>query len=139
MNMEDLLEWEGQQMEKFGWFAHYVPGSPDYPNKTNYHTHGVPESFGHLDLQICLPIRHTLAHSIFTTVIDKIKEGQIFMEDMSYDKILKNYPLKFALAFESGRNVLRLLIPDEQGRLDAPIYNQQDNMLTDNSTPIAWD
>jgi hypothetical protein len=139
MNMEDLLEWERQQLEQFGWFAHYVAGTPDCPNNTNYHTHGLTESFGHLDLQICLPVRHTLAHSIFSTVIGKIKVGQIFIEDKAYEEILKNYPLRFALAFESGRNVLRLLIPDEQGRLDSPVYNQQNDMLTDNNTPIVWD
>lgn len=137
--MINLLEWEGQQMEQFGWFAHYVPGAPDYPNKINYHTHGVAESFGHLDLQICLPIRPEHAHSIFQTVINKIKEGQIFVEDKPYHKVLAKYPLTFALAFEGGRNVLRLLLPDEQGRLEAPLYNQQNDLPADYSTPIVWD
>jgi hypothetical protein len=46
---EALKAWEAEQLEKHGWYIHYVQG-PNFPLGLNAHTHGLMEKFNHMDL-----------------------------------------------------------------------------------------
>lgn len=56
-----LAGWNAEMMRKHGWYAHFVPDDNKYPNSINYHTHGLEDSFGHPDLQICFPLPPKIA------------------------------------------------------------------------------
>jgi hypothetical protein len=58
LGLDVVLQKEQALMKKYGWLVHFVPGSEGVPFGMNIHTHGLLESFGHLDLQICLNMPH---------------------------------------------------------------------------------
>lgn len=122
----DMLQWQQQMLEKHGWFIHGVIDATNTPNNTNYHTHGLRESFDHPDLQLCLPLRQGDAHTILHILVNAIKTGQRFLPEKEYSGVLANgYLLHFMPACESGRKVLRALIPDPSGGYTEVPYRKQ--------------
>lgn len=115
--IDQVLEQQQGYMVKFGWFAHAVT---DEKNATgfNYHTHGLPESFDHLDLQITLPVDPLICHGIAVTIIERITKGEKFKDGQVDHKVIEDYPVKFINATECERPVLRIILPDEQGNLE---------------------
>lgn len=108
---------EREWFTKYGFFIHYVPNSGDW---VNVHTHGIADSFQHVDLQIVFPITPQQAISFMHGVVDEIKKGRKFLVGDRAD-ILKRKdggpaPFTFSDAEEQGRRVLRVLIPDHKGR-----------------------
>ena len=99
-------------IEKYGWASHYVPLDE---NHINYHTHGVLENYNQYDLQIVLPISMGNAHGIASTIIEDMKKGVKFYEDIKYVGYLHGYYIKFRLFSECDRPVLRVLFPDKNG------------------------
>ncbi|NII26195.1 DUF4262 domain-containing protein [Pseudoflavitalea sp. X16] len=135
-NKKEFLEaharWEQAMMAQHGWYIHYVISDERFPCKVNYHTHGIPVSFQHPDLQICLNISPQHAGSVFHTIIDRIKTGLRFELDRDYKGVLHNdFALRFAAAREGGRKLQRVLIPDPTGKLDQDPYHLQLTQLTD--------
>ncbi len=131
--MEALKKLEKDCIEKFGWYAHFVVDDPMCPDNTNFHTHNLKEAFGHKDLQICLGIRPEMAHSLLTSVIDEIKKGVKFETGKEYDNVFGNgFKAKFIDAFECGRQVLRLIIPDQNGKYEGK-YAAQLTKLNNNA------
>jgi len=124
--LANLQKKHNEYLEKYGWVAHFVMDDKQYPNGTNYHTHGLRERYHHLDLQICLPIKHELAHSIFDAAIARIKEGWVFVPNKAYYNILDGGMAVSTIAVpEEGRALLRLILPDENGGYEAPFYREQ--------------
>lgn len=111
-----MEEWHTQQMREFGWFAHYV-ADPNMPTGVNFHTHGLIESFGHLDLQIVFPLDARLAHMLFSDTIQRIKDGLVIEPDKEISGIISKFKTLFILAMENERQVLRMIIPDKNGYL----------------------
>ena len=110
---------EKELLEKFGWYVHFVIDDDDYPYNVNYHTHGLADSWDHLDLQIVLNVGPEMAYGIFKTVIDLVKAGHKFADGEISKEVLQNeYGVKFFSTIEMGRPVLRLIIPDEDGNTD---------------------
>jgi hypothetical protein len=64
---------EEEMIEKYQWYFHYVVG--DSSGRVNAHTHGVADHFGHMDLQITLPIAQARIQGVFNAVMDRIKSG----------------------------------------------------------------
>jgi hypothetical protein len=117
-NKEELLKWQNDCMEKVGWYAHYVIDKDEQsPTGFNAHTHGLPESFNHLDLQIIISMPPNLAHNIFFNVVEEIVNGTIFEENKISDKILKNYNVTFRKVKECNREVLRIILPDKDNNV----------------------
>ena len=114
-------------MNKFGFITHYVPDDPESPTKVNAHTHGLPESFGHKDIQIVLPLPPKDTHMIIHGLVREIKEGKKFESYIEYSEVIENYKIKFIDAIECGRPVLRLIFPDNEGNLDSKheLYRKQ--------------
>ena len=115
--LEAVEKQEAKNMKTLGWYAHIVTDDPDYPYHFNYHTHGLIESFNHLDLQICCPIPPQVAHDIAISVIKLIKEGKSFEAGDTAFEVIENYPVTFAKARECDRDVLRIILPDHTGCL----------------------
>lgn len=116
--------------EKYGFLIHYVSQDPDAPNCFNAHTHGLMQSFGHLDFQICLPSSPQTVLILFHDLVRNIKGGAAYEPGKKYPDILGNgYLLEFIKAKECGRDVLRFLIPDKYGKFDAPTFQSQFTML----------
>jgi len=112
-------------MKEYGWIVHLVQPDDEYPYGVNYHTHGLPETYNHPDLQIVLSLDPMTAHKIICTAVDKIKNGARFDEGEAYDNILANYKVKFILVRETDRQVLRMILPDKEGRLDILDIDEQ--------------
>ncbi|MDP3899763.1 MAG: DUF4262 domain-containing protein [bacterium] len=103
--------------KKYGWCAHFVT---DYfhENQVNYHTHGLPENFNHLDLQLVLPIDFSILHSLAVNLVNRIKSGESFRPNMRISDIVKSFNVTFIEAKENERTVLRVILPDKHGNLD---------------------
>lgn len=115
--LADAEKMAEKAMAKCGWYAHLVGGDDCSPTGFNYHTHGFVESFDHLDIQIVLPMPQDLCHSVANTVVKNIKKkGQKYSPGKLYDNIMKGYNVEFQYATECGRRVLRLLLPDKNGK-----------------------
>lgn len=112
---ESMLKWQEQMMKKHGWFIHFVYSK----ESLNAHTHGLIETFKHPDLQIVLPLGERTCHSVFHTVVDRIKKGDKFEHNQVAQEIIQNnLSVQFVEAQEGGRNVLRIIFPDKNGALD---------------------
>lgn len=110
------VEWEMDRMDKVGWFGHYVCDIPG-TQYINAHTHMLDKTFGHLDLQVVLPGDRRVVDGVIAAVVSRIKDGAKFEDgDVVSDIVPDGYDLKFVAATESGRPVLRILIPDVENR-----------------------
>lgn len=109
---------EQKMMGEYGFFCHMVPmGDDSSPTGINYHTHGLPETLNHPDIQIVLPISPMVFGPIIHSVFDFIKEGNKLEVEKKYSNFLKDYDVEFAWAIENDRDVLRMILPDVNGGL----------------------
>lgn len=122
LNIADI---DKECIQKYGWYAHYVPSGDTTPFGANYHTHGFPEKFDHPDIQICMPIPNNSIHSLGWRAVEYIEAGNKFEPGKFYDCILENHSVQFIHATECGRPVLRMILPDKEGRFDTDPYCQQ--------------
>jgi hypothetical protein len=106
---------EQAAMARSGWYGHVLQGDGDGPTGFNAHTHGLEDSFGHPDLEIVLPMRLDLATRILREVVGAIRAGTRLVPGQRYEGILANgYCLEVMESRESGRFVLRLILPDSE-------------------------
>ena len=112
---------ENAVMEKYGWLVHYVFDTNPY----NIHTHGLPENFGQPDFQIFANLSQTTAHAILVDLFLRVKSGEKFETGKKYNDVLKGYDLKFELAKENDRIVLRLIFPGKDGKFEGEFYESQ--------------
>lgn len=112
MTLEGLKKWEDDCMKKYGFFMHYVPVQENY---INAHTHGIEKTWSHPDLQIVLRVQTETINSLMHSVVDLIKAGEKIWPGRNYHKILQKYPVRFVEAEETGRKVLRMILPDKAG------------------------
>lgn len=107
-----------ERMKTHGYYCHVVPDSPECPYGLNAHTHGFMESWSHPDIQIVLPMPLELISSIFSRLAGNVKEGIVYLADGThYEGVIDDFDVRFMHATESGRDVLRLILPDEKGCL----------------------
>lgn len=115
LNPEKAEKQEKVWMEENGWFSHVIEGDPGSPTTFNLHTHGLPHTYKHLDLQIVYPLDPKLAQNIIGTATEMIKKGTVFEEDKEYDGLIKGFKVKFKKVTEGGRDVMRMILPDKYG------------------------
>ncbi|MBU1248826.1 MAG: DUF4262 domain-containing protein [Proteobacteria bacterium] len=129
MDMQELDEQSAQLIHRYGWYAHYV--LPKVAGEMgDYHTHGVVESFAHLNFQVTLPIEPKEVHSTFHRVINLVKEGVTFTDGLISDEIIRDMPVKFVETTDVfGERVLRIILPDHNGLVEGadmePFYQKQ--------------
>lgn len=114
--IKDVEKWEKEQSEKHGFYAHLVPDEED-SLYFNAHTHGFVSSWNHSDFQIVLPIDANIIMTIFHRLAERVKNGDKFEAGTRVEGVIKNYYVQFETAHESGRDVLRVVLPDPNGHL----------------------
>lgn len=133
--IEEFMKDQEKIMEEYGWIFHIVSDDPEYPHGINCHTHGLVEKFNHQDLQIVLPVEDNVLGDVLHSVVDRIRTGDRFHADQVVLGILQNdYPVKFIKAYECGREVLRVILPDVYKSIDPEtmtpeVYRQQYDCL----------
>lgn len=123
--IESVKEQQEKMMAKHGWVIHFVMEDPLYPFGINIHTHGLQEKYSHPDLQVCFPIDPDMIQGLIWDVVEQIEAGEKFEAGKDYDKIIKNLPVKFINAIDGDHTVLRMVLPDSQGKFDSEPYSKQ--------------
>lgn len=117
--MEAFRAKEDANMAKYGWFAHIVQDDVDVKTGYNYHTHGIPATWpGAMDIQVVLPLPPPVTHNLAVSYVNLLKKG-IFPKDGDVlDGIIKGYKVRMAAVEENDRTVLRMILPQKDGRLE---------------------
>lgn len=112
VGIEKLKTWEDEHFKKSGFYMHFVSGE----HFINAHTHGFDRSWGHLDFQLIFPVSQKVVGSIFWSFADRVKAGERFEAGTSVDEIIEDFPVRLSSAKEGGRDVLRVILPDKNGK-----------------------
>jgi Domain of unknown function (DUF4262) len=119
--METMSPQEEGFLESHGWYSHLVFSEDNAQKWVNYHTHELPELYGHLDFQFVLPVDRNTLHALATKLVDRVKKGERFAAGMRLSGIARKYDVLLVKTTESqsnARSVLRVILPDEDGNLD---------------------
>lgn len=135
LTMAELKAKERAMLTKFGWYAHIVVGDPQSPTGVNYHTHGFEETLGHRDLQIVLPgMSKDQCHRLASELYSQIKGGRKFRNNSETTVLAEargpghsSYRVKFIEVKESGRLVLRVVLPTPDGYLEPKDVGDNDD------------
>lgn len=129
---------EQEMLRQHGWTQRFVfpteePAPGEHPLSNSY-TIGIEESFNHPNFQIIFPFPPYLTNGIFTTLVERLKEGMTFEHEMVSDQILEGMDVEFMKVTNSRGEYLRVLIPDEKGLLPSdplcdPAFKAQLNAL----------
>ena len=123
--IDGLEKLELELIKKHGWYGHFVQDDLKCPYGVNAHTHNLKEAYNHKDIQVCLNIDPAIIHGLFHSIVDEIKKGVKFESGIEYDNVFSGvFKAKFVDAFECGRQVLRLLIPDPNGKYEGKYAEQ---------------
>lgn len=133
---EALEKMQEESIKKYGWYIHFVFNDKMCPSGVNVHTHYLEESFDHKDIQICINLKPELIHMILANIVQKIKEGVKYEPGKKYAGIVEGFKLEFIDAIENGRRVLRLLIPDENGKYEGVYADQLKKLNNADVNPI---
>lgn len=110
---------DAEALAEYGWYAHLVFDDDDSPTRYNIHTHGLAERYGHPDFQVVLPLAPGIAHGVLIALADGVvKDGRRFTAGTPVAEIIRGFDVGFAEASECGRPVLRVILPDPDGRLE---------------------
>ncbi|MGF7535147.1 DUF4262 domain-containing protein [Bacillus mexicanus] len=125
-----LLEAQRQEMmDNYGWVTDYV-----FPTEegelANIHTHGVKENFNHMDFQIVLTLPPEMIQILLANLVERVKNGEQIVTEKRYDDIIENFDVYFVKQKEGNRSVLRMILPDDQGKFPdekncKPYYDKQ--------------
>ena len=110
------------------WIIHYVNDkicaccNPEHshiyeaPTKINAHTHGLWQ-YNHFDFQIVLPLPLNTVGGILNDLSERVQKGEKMSPGMILANIIFNFDITFRKATEEGREVLRVILPDQEGNL----------------------
>lgn len=119
-----------ESFKNYGFFIHMIIKDPNHPFGINFHTHGLPESFNHKNLQICFPIDESTAYDIIHNIVNNIREKRsIYYPGKIVSNIIDPFDITFISVKENDEDILRVIFPDEKGCLIKeqinPIYLSQ--------------
>ena len=113
-------------MPKIDWIIHLIAngvvcedcgkvesGFPDYI--CNAHTHGM-EQYGHLNFQLVLHCNPNEIGYVLNTLGLRVQAGERFKAGDMVEGIFEDCPVRLDEAYECGRKVLRVVIPDSRNR-----------------------
>lgn len=98
-------------LNKYGWVINYVIDG----RKRNIHTSGLINKYGHLELQIVLPIKPSLVKNIIWGMVRMIENGKRFEHGKCYFNI--PYVHRVKICKTSSDDMLRVILPDNDGYL----------------------
>ncbi len=87
----------------------------------NAHTHGMSQ-YGHMDFQMVILAPAQVIAYVLNTLCSRVRNGEFFNPGDTVDDIFLDFPVRLDLFTESNRSVLRVIIPDRQGRLPESQY-----------------
>jgi hypothetical protein len=119
--METVSPQEKAFLESYGWYSHIVIPEDNRQFWVNYHTHGLPEHFGHLDFQLVLPLGGETLHALATKLVDRVKQGERFVTGMHVSGVVNRHNVLILETTETRsiqRRVLRVILPGHHGKLD---------------------
>ena len=110
-------------IEQIGWVAHVITDDP------TAHTHGLQETYGHPDIEVWLSAPARKRYELLATVAEAVKQGHRYEAGKEYSHLF-TVPVRFVQKWEGGRSVLRLVVPDPNGKFPGdpgcmPGYNEQ--------------
>lgn len=116
--MTETMTREEINIQRFGYYVD-VMCRPDLDGVSyNTHTHGISTSFPpNLDLQIVLPIPTPDAMAILEKIASLMREEYLFTEG-DHDNILEGFTVRFVLREDEGREVWRVILPDDDGAIN---------------------
>lgn len=100
--------------KEIDWIIHYVADESAFiDDACNAHTHGM-ENYDHMDFQLVLDVGPDYVATILNNLACMVRDGKKFQHgDMVYGIFEDNIGIKLEEFEESGRIVLRAIIPDE--------------------------
>src|SRR4029077_9408842 len=119
--MEARIPYDEEALTSYGWYSHFVLSENGGQQWVNYHTHGLPELYGHLDFQLVLPIDRATLHALATKLVKRVQKGERFAPSVRVSGILDNHDIFLAKTMETrsiDRPVLLAILPDKDGNLD---------------------
>lgn len=84
------------------------------PFACNAHTHGM-DKYNHLDFQVVLPLSTNVIYGILARLCKRVQAGDRFQSGDYVSHIVEGGQIRLDEFEESGRKVLRAIIPDENG------------------------
>jgi len=102
-------------MEKIDWIIHHVIDQSGPGFTINAHTHGM-ERYGHMDFQLVFPARPKDILYLLNTMGLQVQNGEIFHDGDMVKGLFEDCDVRLDLFRETGRQVLRLIIPDSFNR-----------------------
>ena len=104
--------------QSIDWIIHMVgstgePGNSFIDCACNAHTHGM-EKYHHLDFQMVLADADAIGY-VLNSLGRRVQNGEKFKNGDLVMGIFEDCPVKLVAFEETGRNVLRVIIPDAQG------------------------
>lgn len=117
------------------WIIHYIiDDHGPFPYLCNAHTHGM-EEYNHLNFQVVInfPAEHYCY--LLNTIAMRVKNGELFQDGDMVSGLYTDCDIILKKVRETGRDVLRLIIPDKHNRFPedpscmAPYKYQELNMF----------
>lgn len=111
--------------KKVDWVIHYVIDCEGEGEGgiVNIHTHGM-ENYSHINFQLVLPVHEDQAQLILNSICFAVQDGRRF-DVGEQKKDLYNCVFRLDAHKESGRDVLRLILPDPEWRFpENPLCNE---------------
>jgi hypothetical protein len=115
--LADLQARQDAALVKYRWYCHAILDAEDSPTGFDCHSHGLREHFDHPDFQLVVPLPPEMAHAIMINLADAVKAGRTFKPGEVAGGVIQGFDVGFVAATECGREVLRAIIPDPEGRL----------------------
>ena len=102
-------------MKKYNWIIHVICNGYRTDQMRNCHTHGM-EKYQHMDFQIVLNYPDDHIGYLLNTICEKVVRGERFSAGDMVAGLYEDCAIRLDSAIESGRPVLRLIIPDKYNR-----------------------
>ncbi len=99
----------------YDWMIHYVINDIGPGGIINAHTHGM-DIYDHLDFQVVLPFPQWHIGYLLNEMGSRVRSGERFHPGDYVRGIYEDCPIRLDLFRETGRDVLRLIIPDKANR-----------------------
>lgn len=95
------------------WIIHYIVNQPElHQHLANTHTHGM-ENYHHLNFQLVLNLPPEHLCYLLNTLGKRVQDGETFQDGDLVSGLYENCDIRLKKMRETGRDVLRLIIPDK--------------------------
>jgi len=102
-------------MKKINWIIHFGMDASDIKFITNCHTHGM-ELYDHADFQVVLSLPQNEMKRLLNTIGMRVRDGERFANGDMVKGLYLDCDIRLDSVMETGRRVLRLVIPDKHNR-----------------------